>query len=68
MDKKHFVKPGADKEKIQRVLAKLSKEQLASIVGGEFGETPFGDNGSYKDIDPPYIKYANYSESTQPRR
>lgn len=68
MEKKLFVKPGADKDKIQRVLAKLSKEQLASIVGGEFGATPFGESGSYNDIDPPYIKYANYSESTQPRR
>lgn len=64
MKKEFFVKTGANQEKVQKVLAKLSKEQLASIAGGEYGNTPFSDYGSE---DPLYVRYGNYAESTRPR-
>ncbi|WP_104381332.1 hypothetical protein [Sphingobacterium sp. HMA12] len=57
MKKNFFLNPGSDKEKVKNALGKLSKEELATILGGEFGAAPYDADGS----DP--LAYSNYAQS-----
>ena len=57
MKKNFFVNPDSEKEKVKNALGKLSKEELATILGGEFGAAPYDADGS----DP--LAYSNYAQS-----
>ncbi|WP_223582989.1 MULTISPECIES: hypothetical protein [unclassified Sphingobacterium] len=57
MKKNFFLNLGSEKEKVKNALEKLTKEELATILGGEFGAAPYDADGSGP------IGYSNYADT-----